>query len=144
MSRSAIRRMQKAEAKKIRQESRKQTTSERMFDQGYDVGFREGAKYAAARINRLFTTAFVASLYDRFRFVKRNKEVLDIVYAQLEDIAKDPELEGKVREWIKKKTGIDVDDYTGCRWLDFAPELGMQDPFQFVAEPVKVGEKVDV
>ena len=83
MGRPEIRRLQKIEEKKKKRENKVQNKSDAAFDSGYDMGFRQGARYAASRIDRLFTTAFVATLYDKYHFVARNREVLDIVYAQL-------------------------------------------------------------
>ena len=73
---------------------------------------------------RLMTTALAAVLHREYGFgTKRLDMVLAHVAATLESYQGDQDRERRTREWIRKETGLDLDDYTGARILELRDEM---------------------
>ena len=125
MDRSAWRRQQKKEEKIKKAQNHVMTQYEKGLSAGYELGRKDGIHWATGMCNRLMMTAVVSTLRDEWQFGQtRMLRFLNMVLATLQDISVDPEREQKLRDWIKKEIGIDLDDHTGCRRMDIAEELG--------------------
>lgn len=124
MGRPEERRMKKFQEKEAKREARKLTSYEKAYQMGYQQGYSEGIHFSSAYGLRLYATSFIASLVDEYGFGKvRIERLMKMVQATLEDVKDDLPREEKLRNWIKKKTGVVLDDWTGCRWFDNAIEL---------------------
>lgn len=124
MNRAEWRRQQKKLGKIEQAQNHVMTQYEKGRSEGYELGRKDGIHWATGMSSRLMTTAWVAVLRDEDRFGHdRMLRRLKMVQATLEDIADDPEREQKLRDWIQKEIGIDLNDHTGCRRMDIAAEL---------------------
>ena len=124
MGRPEERRMKKFQEKEAKREARKLTSYEKAYQAGYQQGYKEGIHFSSAYGLRLYATAFVSSLIDEYGFGKvRMERLMKMVQATLMDIQDDLPREAKIRAWVKKKIGMELDDWTGGRWFDNAIEL---------------------
>ena len=119
MNRAERRRIEKAQAK-----THVVTRSQDMYNKGFEAGMHQGILKESGMTTRLFTTAMAAVLHDEFGFGrKRLQIVLEQVASTLEAMQWDKDHEKKARAWIKKETGVDLDDYTGGRVIELRDEL---------------------
>lgn len=119
MNRAERRREQKAKAK-----VHVMTRDDLMYDKGLRAGMIEGMKMESGMTVRLMTTALAAVLHREYGFgTKRLDMVLAHVAATLESYQGDQDRERRTREWIRKETGLDLDDYTGARILELRDEM---------------------
>lgn len=124
MGRADYRRLKKFDEKQKKLAERPKTQYEIAYEQGYNQGYKEGIHFSSAYGMRLYATSFISSLIDEYGFGKiRIERLLRMVQATLEDIGDDLPREQKLRNWVKQKTGVVLDDWTGCRWFDTALEL---------------------
>lgn len=119
MNRAERRREAKAKAK-----VHVMTRDDLMYDKGLRAGMIEGMKMESGMTVRLMTTALAAVLHREYGFgTKRLDMVLAHVAATLESYQGDQDRERRTREWIRKETGLDLDDYTGARILELRDEM---------------------
>lgn len=119
MNRAERRREAKAKAK-----VHVMTRDDLMYDKGLRAGMLEGMKMESGMTVRLMTTALAAVLHREYGFgTKRLDMVLAHVAATLESYQGDQDRERRTREWIRKETGLDLDDYTGARILELRDEM---------------------
>lgn len=119
MNRAERRRLEKAQNK-----THTITHDDMMFQKGFEAGMKEGIRKESGMSTRLFTTCMAAVLHDEFGFGRaRLDRILQHVSATLENVNGNLQHEKKMRDWIKKETGIDLDDYTGGRMIDLREEL---------------------
>ena len=124
MNRAEWRRNKKTLSKIEQAQNHVMTQYEKGRSEGYELGRKDGIRWATGMCNRLMMTAVVATLRDEWHFGQtRMLRFLNMVLATLQDISDDPDREKKLRDWIKKEIGINLDDHTGCRRLDIAEEL---------------------
>lgn len=119
MNRAERRRQQKAS-----QKVHIMTRDDIMYDKGLRAGMMEGMKMESGQSVRLMTTALAAVLHREYGFgTKRLDAVLNHVAFTLESFRDDLDRERRAREWIKKNTGLDLDDYTGGRVIELREQL---------------------
>lgn len=119
MNRAERRRDAKAKAK-----VHVMTRDDLMYDKGLRAGMIEGMKMESGMTVRLMTTALAAVLHREYGFgTKRLDMVLAHVAATLESYQGDQDRERRTREWIRRETGLDLDDYTGARILELRDEM---------------------
>ena len=119
MNRAERRREQKAKSK-----VHIMTRDDMMYDKGLRVGMTEGIKMESGRSVRMMTTAVAAVLHRDFGYgAVRLDRILTHVSATLSTIQDDADREKRMREWILKETGLDLDDYTGARTMDLREEM---------------------
>ena len=100
------------------------THDDMMFDKGLRMGMEEGIRMESGRSVRMMTTAVAAVLHRDFGYGHlRLDRVLCHVSATLSTIQEDTDRERRMREWIRKETGLDLDDYTGARTMDLREEM---------------------
>lgn len=137
MNRAERRRIEKAQSK-----THVITHSQEMYEKGFTDGMRQGVLRESGMTTRLFTTAMAAVLHHEYGFGKKRLDmVLMQVCSTLGTIKDDLDRERRMREWIKRETGIDLDDYTGCRQIDLRQEL--QDYYDMGRVAHGNGSKID-
>lgn len=119
MNRAERRRQQKAS-----QKVHIMTRDDLMYDKGLRAGMMEGIKMESGQSVRLMTTAMAVVLHREFGFgANRLYRLLDHVAWTLESFQEDNDRERRGREWIKDKTGLDLDDFTGGRVIELREQL---------------------
>lgn len=114
------------------------TRDDIMFQKGVKAGMAEGIKLESGQSVCMMTTAIAAVLHREYGFgAHRLDMVLNHITAVLETYKDDLDRERRTREWIKDKTGLDLDDYTGRRVLDLKKQMQMDfDAGQFIKRGV--------
>lgn len=119
MNRAERRRIEKAKNK-----IRIVTHDDMMYQKGFEAGMKQGIIRESGMSTRLFATCLAAVLHDEFGFGKsRLEKVLIHVSATLEAMQANQDHERKIREWIKKECGIDLDDFTGGRTIELRERI---------------------
>lgn len=119
MNRAERRRIEKAKSK-----VHVVTKSQDMYNNAFLAGMKQGILEESGMTARMFVTVMAAVLHDEFGFgEKRLRRILEHIGATLEAINWDSDHERKLRQWIQKETGIDLDDYTGGRTIELRKEL---------------------
>ena len=100
------------------------THDDMMFDKGFRMGMAEGIRTAAGEGARMMTTCIATILNREFGFgaQRLDRALLHMTY-MLETFQGHQEREVKARMWIKDRTGLDLDDYTGARIFELRDEM---------------------
>lgn len=100
------------------------TKSEEQYWRGYEAGKAQGAQIEIGNTVRIYTTAVMCFLIDEMGFGrKRVNRAMSHLYATFLDLHEDLSREPKLREYVKRRTGLDPDDWTGARSVDIAKEI---------------------
>lgn len=119
MNRAERRREQKA-----REKVHVMTRDDMMYDKGFRAGMVEGIRTEAGQGARMMTTCIATILNREFGFgARRLDKALSHMNYMLETFQGHTEREEEARKWILKKTGLDLDDYTGARILELRDEM---------------------
>ena len=122
MNRAERRRKEKAEGKVYAL-----TGHDLAYRQGYAEGIQDAAYERVANTVRVFTTAMMATLYNECGYgKKRMLRVMEHFSATANRMYYDRTVEPKLRQYVIDKTGVNPDDWTGCRKLDVIGEIREQ------------------
>ena len=142
MNRAERRRQQKRDAKAEKTANHTMTQYEMGYYDGYEAGKNQAMFELAGYCTRVYTTAVVAVIRSELKFAKiRMSRFLKLLQAQLEDILQGVVSEKKLREWIKKDIGLDLDEFTGSRRLDIMNEGKQEYLMHVVGVPVLGAEE---
>ena len=118
MNRAERRRIEKAKAK-----THVFTRTEALQEDAFMKGLAEGKKIGSGLAIRVMTTAASAVLNHEYGLGRmRLEKFLEQLYYTILTIRDDYGREKRMRDWVKQRTGIDLDDYTGARILDTTDE----------------------
>lgn len=124
MGSKSVNRAERRRQEKAKSKVHIMTRDDIMYDKGLRAGLMEGMKMEAGQSVRLMTTALAAVLHREYGFgTRRLHEVLSHVAGTLESFQNDSDRERRAREWIKKETHLDLDDYTGARIIELREEM---------------------
>lgn len=100
------------------------TKSEEQYWRGYETGKAQAAQLQVGNTIRIYTTAVMCFLIDEMGFGrKRVERAMSHLYATFLDLHDDMSREPKLRAYVKIRTGLDPDDWTGARKIDIAQEV---------------------